>query len=58
MKEKLFNELAELFTQLAEQEHQSREEIEYLHSAIIDLRTENQRLKDKNHQIANILMRD
>ena len=58
MKEELYNELAQLFTRLADAEHQHREEIEFLHSEIIDLRTENQKLKDKNHQIANILLRD
>lgn len=58
MKEKLYNELAELFTRLAAAEHQHREEIEFLHSEIMELRTENQELKDKNRQIANILLRD
>ena len=58
MKEKLYNELAELFTKLAAAEHQHREEIEFLHSEIIKLHTENQKLKDKNNQIANILLRD
>ena len=58
MKEELYNELAELFTKLAAEEHRHREEIEFLHSEIIDLRTENQKLKDKNNQIANILLRD
>lgn len=58
MKEELYNELAELFTKLAAAEHQHREEIEFLHREIMDLRTENQKLKDKNNQIANILLRD
>ena len=58
MKEELYNELAQLFTRLATAEHQHREEIEFLHSEIIKLHTENQKLKDKNNQIANILLRD
>lgn len=58
MKEELYNELAQLFTKLATAEHQHREEIEFLHSEIIKLHTENQKLKDKNNQIANILLRD
>lgn len=58
MKEELYNELAQLFTRLAAAEHKNREEIEFLHSEIIKLHTENQKLKDKNNQIANILLRD
>lgn len=58
MKEELYNELAQLFTKLAVAEHQHREEIEFLHDEIIKLHTENQKLKDKNNQIANILLRD
>ena len=68
-KEELYNKFSELFIELAKEEHRHREEIEYLHGEIvnlrtdldreiINLRTENQKLKDKNHQIANILMRD
>jgi cell division protein FtsB len=57
-KEELYNKFSELFLELAKEEHQHREEMEFLHSEIMDLRTENQKLKDKNHQIANILLRD
>ena len=57
-KEELYNKFSELFIELAKEERRHREEIEYLHSEIIDLRTENQKLKDKNNQIANILLRD
>ena len=58
MKEELYNELAELFTKLAAAEHQSREEIEFLHSENMNLCKEIEKLKDKNSQIANILLRD
>lgn len=57
-KEELYNKFSELFLELAKEEHQHREEMEFLHSEIMDLRMENQKLKDKNNQIANILLRD
>lgn len=57
-KEELYNKFSELFLELAKEEHQHRKEMEFLHSEIMDLRMENQKLKDKNNQIANILLRD
>ena len=57
-KEELYNKFSELFIELAKEEHRHREEIEFLHSEIANLHAENNKLKDKNHQIANILMRD
>lgn len=57
-KEELYNKFSELFIELAKEERQHREEIEWLHREIVNLRTDNQKLKEKNRQIADILMRD
>lgn len=55
-KEELYNKFSELFLELAKEEHQHREEIEYLLGEIANLRTENEKLKDKNQRIAAILL--
>ena len=58
MKEELYNELAKLFTRLAEEERYHREEMDKLYCEINRLYVENDKLRNKNKEIANILLRD